>query len=252
VARHRAQQEPDLPDLDHTVGLPSVPADRPQPAGVLAVPAQDADPADHGRISPWVIAIVAAAVALFVAGAGWAVIGPSRSAGTAPGVGPTGVVLGQAPVGEPPAGTPAPGSPSDTSHPSAGASGAPPTGSSGSSGSPARGGSSDPAPPPPTGPAATVSVSTWSPNGMKADIVITAGSGGMNGWQATVTCAGGLDPGSVNLWGASQVSAVQGAITVRNLDWNGSIAAGQTAEFGFTASWSGSGTQHCDVAVTAG
>ncbi len=213
-----------------------------------------------GRFRPWPIALGAAAVAVFVAGTVWAVTGPSTGVGNAPDVGRNGGVAGQQQDGQPPAGTPAPGSPSGAAHPSAGSRpgpgraapfpARPRPGGSGVPTASATASASDVPLAAAAGLTTSTSVSTWSPNGMQVSVTITAGSAGTQGWQATVTCRGGLAVAGGNLWGAERVSSTDVTITVHNLSWNGALTAGKTAQFGFVGTWSGSGAPNCSATAT--
>jgi hypothetical protein len=213
--------------------------------------------APTSRRSRWLIMLGAAAAGIFVAGAVWAVTGPSRGTGTTPELSASAARLGQVP--DFPPGTPAPGSPSGSPHPgTSGArpSGSAPTGSPAASGSPAATGPASASPSPPAPAAvgsgsASTSVETWSPNGLRVIVTITAGSSGLSGWRATVTCAG-LDVPSGSLWNATRVAGAPGTITVRGLDWNGTLAAGKTTQFGFVGSWSGTGTPNCTTSLSIG
>ena len=83
---------------------------------------------------------------------------------------------------------------------------------------------------PPTGAcSATVkATSTWQ-GGWQGEITVTAGSAAINGWTVTGTLAG-----ISQLWNGTLTTSGS-TITVKNLDWNGSLAAGGTATFGFLA-----------------
>jgi hypothetical protein len=234
--------DPQPPLGDETVLLPAVPED-PLEVG------------DHGRISPLLIGVVGIAVALFVAGAAWAVTGPARSAGTAPDSVATNAPFGQAQAGA--AGTAASltGQPTVTAHTSSRPASATPSAST----APAAGQPSPPTPTPTSGaggstPSGKVGVSQWEPDGALIAASVTAGSVGLSGWQATITCQPGIDTGSVQLWAASRVGAGSGAsgtwLTVRDLGWNGTLAAGGTTTFGLTATRTGSGKLTCTIAVT--
>ncbi|MFF5171478.1 cellulose binding domain-containing protein [Micromonospora sp. NPDC000089] len=97
-------------------------------------------------------------------------------------------------------------------------------------------------PPPPAGGSCTVKytpTSTWN-NGFTAELVITnTGSSAVNGW----TLAYNLPTGQqiTNSWNAT-VSQSGSAVTAKNVSYNGSIAPGGTANFGYQASMSGSFT----------
>jgi len=84
---------------------------------------------------------------------------------------------------------------------------------------------SSPSSPPPTGSCtATLTIANSWPGGYQAEVKITAGSAGLNGWR--VTLPSGVSTN--NLWNG-QVSGS----TVTNAPYNGSVAPGQSTTFGF-------------------
>ncbi|MEO3771138.1 endo-1,4-beta-xylanase [Micromonospora sp. B9E7] len=99
----------------------------------------------------------------------------------------------------------------------------------------------DPPPttPPPTtgGCSASVSLNSWT-GGFVANVKVTAGSGGTNGWNVSVTLPGGASV--TNTWSAT-ASGSTGTVRFANVDYNGRLAAGQVAEFGFQGNGSGAG-----------
>jgi Cellulose binding domain len=258
VGRH-STEPPDDPGVRPLIDQPAAPppfADT-ETALLPATPGEPDEPADHGRLSPVLIGVIVLAVALFVAGAAWAVTKPSHGPGTAPEAVATDAPFGQAQQGSSAAGTlpSATGQPTSTGHspsrslsPSATAVAA--TGTASASASP-------PVPTPAaagSGPTGRVSVAQW-PSGAQVSAVVVAGSAGLSGWQATITCKPGIDTGSIQLWAASRVGAGSGDagtwLTVRNLDWNGSLPAGGSTAFGFTATRTGTADLTCTIAVTA-
>ncbi|RLP98311.1 cellulose-binding protein [Micromonospora sp. CV4] len=96
-----------------------------------------------------------------------------------------------------------------------------------------------PTTPPPTGGgcAATVSVNQWT-GGFVATVRVTAGSTPVNGWTVTMT----LPPGAnvTNAWNANR-SGDTGTVRFTNVGHNGSIAPGQSAEFGYQGAGTGGG-----------
>jgi len=104
------------------------------------------------------------------------------------------------------------------------------------------GGSTTPPTTSPTTPPAaacrvTYAADTWS-NGYVASVTVAnTGSGAINGWALGFTLPGGQ--AITSSWGAT-LSGSSGAVTARNLAWNGSIPAGGSTSFGFQASYSGS------------
>lgn len=73
-------------------------------------------------------------------------------------------------------------------------------------------------------------VDQWN-SGFNAAVAIAAGNTGLDGWTLT------FDAGFVigNIWNAEIVSHVGTTYTIRNAAWNGSVAAGASVSFGFTA-----------------
>lgn len=66
-------------------------------------------------------------------------------------------------------------------------------------------------------------------------MTVRAGSSAVNGWTVTWTWPGGQS--ITNLWNGTQ--SVSGSnVTVRNVDYNGSIASGASTTFGFTGNGS--------------
>ncbi|MGW1744485.1 cellulose binding domain-containing protein [Streptomyces sp. NPDC002092] len=101
------------------------------------------------------------------------------------------------------------------------------------------GGGTDPTP---TG-ACTVTykiTNQWS-GGFQADVQLTdTGSSAWSGWSLGWTFADGQK--ITQLWNADRTQS-GAAVTVKNLSWNGTVAAGSSVGFGFTGSWSGSNTK---------
>ncbi|MFI6318818.1 cellulose binding domain-containing protein [Nonomuraea sp. NPDC050556] len=92
-----------------------------------------------------------------------------------------------------------------------------------------------PSPTPTSGPggcAATMqTVNTW-PDGFQSTVTVRAGAAAVNGWTVAWTWPGGQTIG--NLWNGVR-SGTGAGVTVRNETYNGSIPAGGTTTFGFTA-----------------
>ncbi|MFC6020082.1 cellulase family glycosylhydrolase [Plantactinospora solaniradicis] len=84
---------------------------------------------------------------------------------------------------------------------------------------------------------ATVSLNSWN-GGFVATVRVTAGSSGTNGWRVSVALPSGA--AVTNSWNA-QASGTTGTVTFSNVSHNGRIAAGQSVEFGFQGSGSGTG-----------
>lgn len=70
--------------------------------------------------------------------------------------------------------------------------------------------------------------STWQ-GGWQGEVTVKAGSAAINGWTVT-----GSLSGISQLWNGTLTTSGS-TITVKNLSWNGSLAAGGTATFGFLA-----------------
>jgi hypothetical protein len=77
----------------------------------------------------------------------------------------------------------------------------------------------------------------WN-NGFTADVTVTnTGSSTVNGWALTFTLPGGQT--ITNSWNTT-LSGSSGAVTARNVSYNGSIAPGASTSFGFQGTHSGS------------
>jgi predicted carbohydrate-binding protein with CBM5 and CBM33 domain len=103
------------------------------------------------------------------------------------------------------------------------------------------GGAPDPTTPPsPPAPndgcsASYALASQWS-GGFQGAVTVTAGTTAINGWTVTMRFPDGQVVGQA--WNASV--AVDGTtVTARNVSYNGSLAAGASATFGFLGSWAG-------------
>ncbi|WP_281904113.1 endo-1,4-beta-xylanase [Phytohabitans aurantiacus] len=101
-----------------------------------------------------------------------------------------------------------------------------------------------PTTPPPTTPppggagcTATVSINQWT-GGFVATVRVTAGSSSLSGWTVSMTLPGGAT--ITNAWNANR-SGNSGAVSFTNVSYNGSVAAGQSTEFGFQGNGTGSG-----------
>ncbi|MEV0001899.1 endo-1,4-beta-xylanase [Micromonospora sp. NPDC050980] len=92
-------------------------------------------------------------------------------------------------------------------------------------------------PPGPGGCSASVSVNSW-PGGFVVNVKVTAGSGGAQGWTVGLTLPGGASV--TNTWSAT-ASGSTGTVRFANVDYNGRLSAGQSAEFGFQGTGSASG-----------
>lgn len=83
-----------------------------------------------------------------------------------------------------------------------------------------------------------MSLNSWT-GGFVATVRVTAGSTPLNGWRVTAVLPSGASV--TNTWGAS-ASGTTGTVQFTNASWNGSVAAGQSTEFGFQGSGTGAGT----------
>ncbi|MGW5265728.1 endo-1,4-beta-xylanase [Microbispora sp. NPDC004025] len=77
-------------------------------------------------------------------------------------------------------------------------------------------------------------VNSW-PGGFQSEVTVRAGSSSLNGWTVNWTWPGGQTISS--LWNGTQ-SGSGSNVTVRNAPYNGSVAAGSSTTFGFTANGS--------------
>ncbi|MFK4156285.1 cellulose binding domain-containing protein [Streptomyces fungicidicus] len=103
------------------------------------------------------------------------------------------------------------------------------------------GGGTDPGPGPDPGPSGACEVTyritnEW-PDGFQADVRLTnTGSAPWNGWTLNWSFTDGQKV--TQLWNASHTQTGP-AVSVRNTDWNGTVAPGSSAAFGFTGSRTG-------------
>ncbi|KAF3468451.1 cellulose binding domain-containing protein [Streptomyces sp. Tu 3180] len=105
------------------------------------------------------------------------------------------------------------------------------------------GGGTDPDPDPqPSGACAvTYTVANQWSGGFQAEVRVTnTGSSAWNGWTLNWSFADGQRISQ--LWNAAHTQSGP-AVTVRNTDWNGTVAAGASVGFGFTAAGSAANTE---------
>ncbi|GAA2256661.1 xyloglucanase [Streptomyces atrovirens] len=96
-------------------------------------------------------------------------------------------------------------------------------------------------PGPPGACAVTYKVTNQWADGFQADVQLTnTGSAAWNGWSLNWSFADGQKISQ--LWNGSPTQSGP-AVTVRNTDWNGTVAAGSSVAFGFTASRSAANTE---------
>ncbi|MBO0869376.1 MAG: cellulose binding domain-containing protein, partial [Micromonosporaceae bacterium] len=122
------------------------------------------------------------------------------------------------PTSNPPSSRP-PSQPPSSAPPSIGPSSAPP---------------SNPPPPPGSCSATYRTVNSW-PGGFQAEVAVTAGAAAINGWTVVWTLGSGQ--AITQLWNGTLTTSGSTA-TVRNVSYNGSLGAGQSTTFGFTANGS--------------
>jgi mannan endo-1,4-beta-mannosidase len=90
-------------------------------------------------------------------------------------------------------------------------------------------------------------VNQWQ-GGFLGEVRVSAGGSAIGGWTVTWTFADGQRVGQA--WNAT-VSSAGSAVTARNASYNGGLAAGASAAFGFIGSWNGTNTAP-SVSCTAG
>ncbi|TWG12704.1 endo-1,4-beta-xylanase [Actinoplanes teichomyceticus] len=90
-------------------------------------------------------------------------------------------------------------------------------------------------PPPPGACSASVSLNSWS-GGFVATVRVVAGSAPVTGWTVGVTLPSGS--AVTGVWSASN-SGASGAVSFRNVSYNGQLAAGAATEFGFQGTGAG-------------
>lgn len=83
---------------------------------------------------------------------------------------------------------------------------------------------------------ATYTVTNQWPGGFQGEVRVTAGTSAIKGWTVTWTFADGQRV--TNAWNAA-VTSSGSTVTARNASYNGSLGAGASASFGFTASSGG-------------
>jgi endo-1,4-beta-xylanase len=101
------------------------------------------------------------------------------------------------------------------------------------------GGTTDPPddPPPPGACTATIATNQWQ-GGFVSTVTVTAGSSAISRWTVAVTLPSGA--AVVNSWSSTRTGS-SGAVQFANAAYNGSIAAGQSTEFGYQGTGTGTG-----------
>jgi acetylxylan esterase len=79
--------------------------------------------------------------------------------------------------------------------------------------------------------------SSWA-GGFVASVRVTASGAAINGWRVTLSLPSGT--AITNIWNG-QASATTGTVQVTNMPYNGKLAVGGSADFGFQANGSGTG-----------
>jgi mannan endo-1,4-beta-mannosidase len=92
--------------------------------------------------------------------------------------------------------------------------------------------------PPPGGRACTATYSTMGqwPGGFQGEVRVTAGGSAISGWTVTLAFPNGQTV--TQAWNAT-VTSNGSTVTARNVGYNGTLAAGGSATFGFLGSWNG-------------
>ncbi|RQX21283.1 beta-mannosidase, partial [Micromonospora ureilytica] len=91
-------------------------------------------------------------------------------------------------------------------------------------------------PPPNGGCTATYTVTNQWQGGFQGEVRVTAGARAITGWTAGWTFANGQRV--TQSWNVALASSGI-TVTARNTDYNGRLAAGASASFGFLGSWTG-------------
>jgi mannan endo-1,4-beta-mannosidase len=94
-------------------------------------------------------------------------------------------------------------------------------------------------PPGPGGCTAAYSITGQWQGGFQGDVRVTAGGATINGWTVTWTFANGQ---SVQQSWNTTLTSSGSSVTARNVSYNGRLGAGQSTNFGFIGSWTGSNT----------
>ncbi|MEU8210743.1 cellulase family glycosylhydrolase [Micromonospora sp. NPDC049044] len=92
-------------------------------------------------------------------------------------------------------------------------------------------------PPPAGGCTATYTVTNQWQGGFQGEVRVSAGATAITGWTTRWTLANGQSV--TQSWNAALTSSGS-AVTARNLEYNGRLAAGASISFGFLGGWTGS------------
>ena len=93
---------------------------------------------------------------------------------------------------------------------------------------------------------AVYTVSNQWGDGFQGNVTVTAGSAAISGWSVTWTWANGQR--LTNSWNAATTTSGT-SVTARNMPYNGSLGAGASTSFGFTAARSATNTAPTPVCV---
>ncbi|WP_406076864.1 cellulase family glycosylhydrolase [Micromonospora sp. NBC_00858] len=102
-------------------------------------------------------------------------------------------------------------------------------------------------PPPAGGCTATYTIVNQWQGGFQGEVRVTAGATAITGWSARWTFANGQSVSQS--WNVTLTSS-GAAVTARNVDYNGRLAAGASTSFGFIGGWTGSNAKP-EVSCTA-
>ncbi|MFI5928205.1 cellulase family glycosylhydrolase [Micromonospora sp. NPDC051543] len=91
-------------------------------------------------------------------------------------------------------------------------------------------------PPPAGGCTATYTITNQWQGGFQGEVRVTAGANAITGWTTRWTYTNGQSV--TQAWNATLTSSGS-TVTARNADYNGRLAAGASATFGFLGSWNG-------------
>ena len=87
-----------------------------------------------------------------------------------------------------------------------------------------------------------MSLNSW-PGGFVATVKVIAGSAGLNSWVVSLSLPSGA--AVTDAWSA-QNTDTSGAVSFRNVSYNGAVGAGASTEFGFQGTGNGpTGTATC-------
>jgi hypothetical protein len=89
-------------------------------------------------------------------------------------------------------------------------------------------------------------VSSWS-GGFQGQVTVTAGSSALSNWSVSWTFPG--DQKITNMWNASYSQSSEN-VTAANASYNGTLAAGASATFGFTGTYTSSNAAPTSLACT--